>query len=279
MRAGEIRDEPGAHWSQAFTLSGRTAVITGAASGIGGAVAFTLASAGANVVLSDVDEPGLAATARELKQLKEGEVGVVGVRTDVTRRSEVEALVRRAVSEFGRVDVMANLAGAIHDGLVVEADESDLDRVLGVNLKGVYFGCQAAVPVMTEQGTGSIVNMSSSGAFLPFPQLSCYSMSKAAVVALTRVLAVEVGPVGIRVNAVAPGFIEGGMSTRRARNADGTLDEGKMNEERAKVRKRSPLRITGQPDDVANAVLYLASDASRYMTGQVLHPNGGTYMP
>jgi 3-oxoacyl-[acyl-carrier protein] reductase len=229
--------------------------------------------------MSDVDESGLDATARELEELMQGKVGVVGLRTDVTSRAEVEALARRAVSEFGRVDVMANLAGTIHDGLVVETDEADLDRVLAVNLKGVYFGCQAAVPVMTEQGTGSIVNMSSSGAFLSFPQLSCYSMSKTAVVALTRVLAVEVGPVGIRVNAIAPGFIEGGMTMRRARNADGTLDEEKMNEERARWRKRCPLRITGQPADVANAVLYLASDASRYMTGQVLHPNGGTYMP
>jgi 3-oxoacyl-[acyl-carrier protein] reductase len=279
MGAAEIHDDSRAHWSQAFTLSGRTAVITGAASAIGAAVAFTLASAGANVVMSDVDESGLDATARELEELMQGKVGVVGLRTDVTSRAEVEALVRRAVSEFGRVDVMANLAGTIHDGLVVETDEADLDRVLAVNLKGVYFGCQAAVPVMTEQGTGSIVNMSSSGAFLSFPQLSCYSMSKTAVVALTRVLAVEVGPVGIRVNAIAPGFIEGGMTMRRARNADGTLDEEKMNEERARWRKRCPLRITGQPADVANAVLYLASDASRYMTGQVLHPNGGTYMP
>jgi 3-oxoacyl-[acyl-carrier protein] reductase len=260
----------------AFELSGRTAVITGAASDIGAAIALRLAEAGANVVLGDIDEPRMATTAARLAQR---DAGVLSLRTDVTRRADVEALIERAVRDFGRIDVMANIAGIIHDAPVVETDEADLDRVLSVNLKGVYFGCQAAVAAMGDQGSGSIINMASSAGFAPIPQLSCYAISKAGVVALTKVLAVEVGPAGIRVNAIAPGFVEGGMATRRARRPDGTLDEEKMEAERARVRRRNPLRTTGQPADIANTARFLASDASRYLTGQVLHPNGGTYMP
>lgn len=261
---------------KAFDLSGKTAVIAGAASDIGVAIAGCLAAAGAQLVLADVNEPGLS---RASESLADSKHGVMLVPTDVTQRDEVEALVQAAVSEFGRVDVMANIAGIIHDNLVVETEESELDRVIAVNLKGVFFGCQAAVAVMREQHSGSIVNMASSAAFDAMPQLSSYSMSKAAVVALTRVLAAEVGREGIRVNAIAPGFIEGGMAARHARSADGSVDEERLQAIRERVRKRNPLRILGRPQDVANAVLFLASDASRYMTGQVLHPNGGSVMP
>jgi 3-oxoacyl-[acyl-carrier protein] reductase len=260
----------------AFDLSGRTAVIAGAASDIGAAIALRLAAAGANVALGDLDEPRLEATAAALA---EAENGVLSLRTDVTRRADLDALVQRAVRAFGRVDVMANLAGTIHDGPVIETAEADLDRVLAVNLKGVYFGCQAALTAMIDQGSGSIVNMASIAGFTPFPELSCYSISKAGIIALTRVLAAEVGPSGIRVNAIAPGFVEGGMTTRFSRRPDGSVDDEKMEAERLRWRRFSPLRMTGKPEDIANAALFLASDASRYLTGQVLHPNGGAFMP
>jgi 3-oxoacyl-[acyl-carrier protein] reductase len=258
-----------------FDLAGKTAVVTGAARGIGRATALKLASAGANIAMGDVDESGLEATAALLSG--DGSA-VIFARTDVSRRSEVEALVRRATSSFGSVDVMANVAGIIHDSRLVDTAESDLDRILSVNVKGAYFCCQAAATVMLEQGSGSIVNIASSGAFQWIPTLSCYSMSKAAVVALTRVLAAEVGPTGIRVNAIAPGFVETTMGVRHAIGPDGSVDREKAEEVIARERRRNPLRIEGQPEDVANAVLYLASDASRYMTGQVLHLNGGSYM-
>ena len=259
-----------------FDLMGRTAVIVGAGSDIGAATARQLARAGAKIVLGDVDEKRLAATLQLLRAVGND---AFGLRTDVTKRREVDALVRSAVERFGRVDIMANLAGIIHDALVEETEEADLDEILAVNLKGVFFGCQAALGAMRGQGSGSIVNMASSAAFAPYPALAGYSISKAGVVALTRVLAAEVGPDGIRVNAIAPGFIEGGMTTRRARRADGSLDEERMETERTRARRRNPLRTTGRPEDVANAVLYLASDATRYLTGQVLHPNGGALMP
>jgi len=260
----------------AFDLSGRTAVIAGAASDIGTAIARRLAAAGANVVLGDIDESRLEATQTALAQR---ETGVLWLHTDVTRRSDLEALVQRAVQAFGRIDVMANLAGTIADGPVVETEEADLDRVLAVNLKGVFFGCQAAVSAMLGQGSGSIVNMASIAGFAPFPELACYSISKAGIIALTRVLAAEVGPRGIRVNAIAPGFVEGGMTTRFSRRPDGSVDEEKMEAERGRWRRFSPLRTTGVPEDIANTALFLASDASRYLTGQVLHPNGGAFMP
>jgi len=257
-------------------LSDRVAVVVGAASEIGAASAHALAAAGAHIALGDANEGGLAETARRL-----GEAGasVIAQPTDVTRRDQVEALVQRSLSEYGRLDVMANLAGVIHDSLVVDTHEDDLDRILAVNLKGVYFGCQAAVAAMTGRGSGSIINMASSGAFLPIPQLSCYSISKAGVVALTRVLAAEVGPLGLRVNAIAPGFIEGGMTLRHVRNEDGRVDAQDRERVGEKARKRNPLRTTGLPEDVGNMVAFLASDASRYMTGQTLHLNGGSHMP
>ncbi len=262
--------------NRAFDLSGRTAVISGASSAMGDAIAAEYAQAGARLVLGDLAEAGMEATRDRL--LAEGHE-VVCRRTDVTMRAEVDALIELALSRFGQLDVMANIAGVIHDSPVIDTDEADLDRVLAVNLKGVYFGCQAAVRAMQARQSGSIVNMSSSGGFTALPMLSCYSMSKAGVMALTRVLAAEVAASGIRVNAVAPGYVEGGMTTRHARKPDGHLDEEKMERTRTRVRERIPLHTLGTPDDIAHAFLFLASDASRYMTGQVLHTNGGTYMP
>src|SRR5262249_52633634 len=169
-------------------------------------------AAGARVALADVDDAGLGETAAAI-----GAAAALVVRTDVSKRSEVESLVARASAAFGRLDVMANVAGHLHERAVTETEEADLDRVLAVNLKGVFFGCQAAARAMAPQRSGSIVNVSSSAAFEPYPTLSAYSMSKAAVVALTRVLAAELGASGVRVNAVAPGAVETPMGLARAR--------------------------------------------------------------
>lgn len=259
-----------------FDLSERVAIISGASSDMGDAIAKRYAEAGARVVLADIAEAGMERTRSALEDL--GHAAICRV-VDVGRQSEVEALVEFAREHFGGVDVMANIAGIIHDAKVVDMQEQDLDRVLAVNLKGVFFGCQAAARAMLERGSGSIINMASSGGFTPIPMLSAYSMSKAGVVALTRVLAAEVGPGGVRVNAVAPGYVEGGMTQRHVRNDEGEIDAEKLDALRARTRRRNPLGITGLPEDIANAFLFLASDASRYMTGQVIHANGGAYMP
>lgn len=256
----------------AYDLSGRTAVVAGAASEIGAAIARSLAAVGARVVLGDRDAPRLEAVADRVR----ADGGEADARsTDVVSAASIDALVAAAGPQL---DVMVNLAGVIGDSTVETTSDEELDRVIDVNAKGVFLGCRAAVRAMKPHGAGAIVNMASSGAYDPLPGLATYGMSKAAVVSLTRSLAAEVGRHGIRVNAVAPGYVEGGMSARRARRADGTIDEARLESLREQVRQRVPLGCLSQPEDVAQAVLYLATDASRTTTGQVLHPNGGRPM-
>jgi 3-oxoacyl-[acyl-carrier protein] reductase len=197
----------------------------------------------------------------------------------VSRRDDVEALVRDTVAQHGRLDVIANIAGIIHQSAVVDTEETDFDRVLATNLKGVLFGCQSAARVMVEQGSGSIVNMASGAIDTPAPGLVCYAVAKAGVAQLTKTLAAEVGPAGVRVNAVAPGFVITGMTSRHFVRDDGSVDEEARATVIAAMTERAPLGREGEPDDIAHAVLYLASDASSYMTGQVLRPNGGVAMP
>ncbi|HEV3351410.1 MAG TPA: SDR family oxidoreductase [Acidimicrobiales bacterium] len=248
-----------------FRVDGKAAVVTGAASGIGRATAIALSDAGARLVLADRDEDNLDKT---LKMVDEAIV----VPTDVSKKADVDALVASAVSHYGRVDVMANIAGIMGAGGPISSiEEGVLDRVLAVNLKGVFFGVQAALRVMGEQGSGSIVNMASAAIDAPAANLAVYSMAKAGVAMLTRVAAQEGGPLGVRVNCVAPGFVVTPMTQRGEPERQEAVE--------ASMRKRSALGAIGDPDDIANAVLYLASDASRYMTGQTLRPNGGTVMP
>jgi 3-oxoacyl-[acyl-carrier protein] reductase len=260
----------------AFDLTDRVAVVTGAGSGIGQASAVRLAEAGATVICADLDGDGAAITADRIHTAG----GLADVATvDVTRRDEVEDLVAGAVERHGRLDVMANVAGIIQRSTVLETDEADLDRVLAVNLKGVFFGCQAAGRTMADQGRGSIVNMASAAVDQPADGLVCYGMAKAALVQLTKVVAVELGPRGVRANAVAPGFIVTPMTNRAWINEDGTEDEEAKAAFTGVMAKRTPLRTVGEPDDIAYAVVYLAADASRFVTGQILRPNGGVAMP
>lgn len=261
---------------RAFSLERRSAVITGAASGIGRQTAITLAQAGAHVVLADIDEAGLAET-RSVVEACDGRVSTRQV--DITDRAAVEALADFAVEAAGRIDIWANIAGVILAVPIVDAREDQIDRLIDVNLKGTYWGCAAAAQRMTAQGSGSIVNISSAGADFPAPGLSIYAMTKSAVSMLTRTLAHEVGPFGVRANAIAPGFIDTPMIAYRYSTPDGGVDQAKkaaILEDRA---KGSVLGITGEASDIAYAILYLASDAARFVTGQVLRPNGGVAMP
>jgi len=248
-----------------FRVDGKVALVTGAASGIGQASAVALSDAGARLVLVDRDEENLEKT---LKMVDEAIV----VPTDVSKQADVAAAVDQAVSHYGRLDVMANVAGVMGaGGPITSIEEAALDRVLAVNLKGVFFGVQAALRVMSEQGSGSIINMASAAIDAPAANLAVYSMAKAGVAMLTRVAAVEGGPRGVRVNCVAPGFVVTPMTQRGTAEQMATVEAG--------MRKRSALGAVGDPEDIANAVLYLASDASRYVTGQTVRPNGGTIMP
>ena len=259
-----------------FSLAGRTSVITGAASGIGREMALTFARAGADVVLADVDAAGLAETARLAQDLGAKAVEAV---TDVTRRDQVDALVATALSRFARLDVMANVAGIIRNGSVIDTSEEELDAVLAVNLKGVFFGCAAAARAMAERGGGSIINLASAGMDMPAPGLASYAMSKAAVAMLTRTLAVEMGGKQVRVNTIAPGFIDTPMTSRHFTGPGGEVDERARDELWQARAAQAPLGEIGRPADIALAALYLASDAARFVTGQVLRPNGGVVMP
>lgn len=260
----------------AHDLTGRVAIVTGAASGIGRASALRLAEAGATVVCADLDEAGAEETRARIRH--RGELADA-VAVDVTDREAVDALVAGAVDRHGRLDVMANIAGIIITNPVVDISEGEFDKITAVNLKGPFFGCQAAARHMVGQGSGSIINMVSAAIDAPAPNLAGYGMTKAALAQLTRVLAREVGPSGVRVNAIAPGFVISEMTTRNFTDGEGNVDQGLKAEVENRMSKGVALRRVGQPDDIAFAVVYLASDASSFMTGQIVRPNGGAAMP
>jgi 3-oxoacyl-[acyl-carrier protein] reductase len=261
---------------ESFRVDGKVAVVTGAGSGIGRSTALALAGAGATVVCADVNGDTARATADDI-----GTHGgtAEGVSLDVSVRTEVDALAQRVAAERGGIHVWCNIAGIMVEGPFLDAPEEDLDRILAVNLKGVFFGCQAAGRIMvTQPEGGSIINASSAAADAPSPNIVSYAICKAGVVQMTKSLAVEVGKKKVRVNAVAPGFVLTGMTGRYFVRPDGTVDEAMQEAVVAPMRKFTPLRSIGEVEDIAAAFLYLASDASRFMTGQVLRPNGGVAM-
>jgi NAD(P)-dependent dehydrogenase (short-subunit alcohol dehydrogenase family) len=249
----------------AYDLTGRTAFVTGAAGGIGRASAVLLAEAGATVHCADVDTQGLHETATFIK----AEGGTAHThRLDVTDREQL----RRAIASCEHLDVLAAIAGIMHSSPVLETRDEDLDRVLNVNFKGVLYACQEAARLMIARGTrGSIVTMASGAVDTGGPGLLCYGVAKAAVVQLTKTLATEVGRHGIRVNAVAPGWIRTPMTDRHEGEAQARTE--------ALMARMAPLGRVGEPQDVAHTVLYLASDAASFTTGQILRPNGGVTMP
>ena len=260
----------------AFDLTGRVAVVTGAGSGIGRGSAVRLAEVGATVVCTDVAADNAEATAASIREAG-GEA--TSVPADVTRQADVDDLVAGVVRDHGRLDVMANVAGIIITNRLLDVSEEELDKVLAVNMKGVFFGCQAATRQMVEQGSGSIINMASAAIDAPAPNLVSYGMAKAAITQLTKILATDVGPKGVRVNAIAPGFIMTEMTTRHFTDAEGNVDPAAKEEVANRMTRGVALRRVGEPDDIAWAVVYLASDASSFMTGQIVRPNGGAAMP
>lgn len=259
-----------------FGLDGRIAVVTGAASGIGRETARVLAEAGAQVVISDIDENGLARTAALVEQAGGH---ALSTRANVACRSDVDALAERAISHFGEMDIWVNCAGAILSRPILETAEEEVDRLIAINVKGVYWGCAAAGRAMMGKGSGSIVNISSGGGEAPVAGLSIYSLTKAAVNMLTRTVAKEFGPFGVRANAVAPGWVDTPMGLHSFRDESGAVSAERREEALQSRASVSPLGLTGTPRDIALAVLYLASDASRFVTGQILRPNGGVAMP
>ena len=246
-------------------LQGKVAIVTGAASGIGRAAAKALAAEGARVLIADVDEGG-ERVAEEIRRV--GDEGHFR-HTDVRSSEDVQAVVRDAVERYGRLDVMVNNAGVAIGGAAGEMSEEDWNRVIDVNLTGVWRGMRFAIPEMLKSGGGSIVNTSSVQSEVGFLGWSGYAASKGGINALTRQAAVEYAPKGIRVNAIIPGTIMTEMNERIMRDSDdpdGVMDAW---------RSLHPMGRVGQPEEVAAAVVFLASDESSFVTGELLRVDGG----
>jgi NAD(P)-dependent dehydrogenase (short-subunit alcohol dehydrogenase family) len=240
-----------------FDLSGKVAIVTGGTKGLGHAIAMTYAYYGAKLVVASRHQEDCDSVAAEIKEMG-GEA--IGIRTDVQSPDELRALVDGSLEAFGALDILVNNAGVAVTKSILDTDETEYDRVLQSNLRSVYFGSQAAARAMKERGSGRIINMASIGGLNGNYCLSTYGASKAAIVNLTKSMAVEWGKFGILVNAICPGYV------RTDLNAE-NLDDPAFRE---KTLKRIPLRRFGETREVAAVALFLASDASSIMTGSVL---------
>ena len=238
-------------------LKDRVAIITGGARGIGLATAQKFLQEGAKVVIADLEEDLVQQVATELGE------GALGIRVNVVERASVDALMEKVRAELGRIDILVNNAGVIRDAQLLKMEEKDFDFVVSVNLKGVFNCTQSVAPTMVEQGSGVILNASSVvGIYGNFGQTN-YVATKAGVIGMTKTWARELGKKGIRVNAVAPGFIETRMTEGIPEKVMDTLNS------------RVSLRRMGKPEEIANAYLWLASDESSYVTGHILSVDGG----
>jgi 3-oxoacyl-[acyl-carrier protein] reductase len=244
-------------------FKGQVGIVTGGTRGIGKAIAAALAQKGVNLVV--------AARTREAAQevaasLSTQSVKVLGMKLDVSNAEEVEKVFEETRKEFGRVDILVNNAGITKDGLLMRMREDAWDAVMDINLKGVFLCSREAIKDMTRQRYGRIINITSVAAFMGNPGQANYSASKAGIVGFTKTVAREYAVRGVTVNAVAPGFIETAMTDVLPVNIK---DE---------MKKLIPLGRFGTVDDVAQAVVFLASPDAAYITGQVIHVNGGMYM-
>ncbi len=241
-----------------FGLEGRVAIVTGGAQGIGEACVRRLRKEGAQVVIADV--------ASEAGNRLAGETGAAFVHTDVGNKMHVDAMVAKTLQMHGRVDILVNNAGIFKAAPFLEVTEADFDAVLRVNLKGAFLVGQAVAREMARQGGGTIVNMSSVNGVLAIPSIASYNVSKGGINQLTRVMALALADHGIRVNAVAPGTI----ATELAAQSVLTSEEARL-----KILSRTPMKRLGEPAEIADVVCWLASDASSYVTGEIVTVDGG----
>ena len=238
-----------------FDMTGRTAIVTGGTKGLGYGIAVALAYYGVNVLLTSRHQDECDKAADKIRDMG---ANAIGFQTDVSDPAQIETMVKKAVDEFGSLDIMVNNAGMAVTKFVVDVTREDYDRVMDANLRSVYFGCQAAAKQMIEQGKGgAIVNVASIGGLKGSNALSTYGASKAAVLNLTKSFAIEWGRYGIRVNAVCPGYVKTAMNAKQLEDP----------EYAKKTLKGIPLKRFGEVNEVASVVAFLASDASSIMTG------------
>jgi len=243
-------------------LNGKVALVTGGSQGIGKTISLKLASMGADIAICSVPDKGVDVE-QEIKALGRNAKAYI---TDVSNKAQVESLVEDVLSEFGKVDVLVNNAGITRDNLTIRMSEEDFDKVIAINLKGVFSVSQAIAKSMMKSGGGTIVNISSVIGLHGNAGQANYSASKAGVIGLTKSFAKELAKRNIRVNAVAPGFIQTAMT-------DVLSDKVKET-----ILQQVPLSRLGRPEEVAQAVAFLASDMSSYITGQVIVIDGGLFI-
>jgi 3-oxoacyl-[acyl-carrier protein] reductase len=246
-------------------LKGKVAVVTGSRRGIGRAIALALAGAGANLVVCDLvmNDGKLNGVAEEIKRLGRHSLAL---KVDVSRRADVEEMVQRAVSQFGRIDILVNCAGVwIAGQTLLDCNEEDWNKVIDVNLKGTYLCCQAAGKVMLKQKSGNIINLSSQVGLHSSPALGAYSISKAGIIMLTKQLALELANDNIRVNALAPGIVK----------TDFNIDLWKDPKGAKQIAGSIPLGRMAEPEEIASLALFLTSDEAGYITGAVIPIDGG----
>lgn len=244
-------------------MTGQIAIVTGGGRGIGKAISIALAKRGVNVIVVGTNLEIAIETSLELQNMG---VRSIAIRGDVSNFQDVKDVFSRTIDEFGRVDILVNNAGITRDNLIIRMKDEEWDRVIDVNLKGTFLCCREAIKAMLKQKYGRIVNISSIVGFMGNIGQANYSASKAGIVGLTKTIAKEYANRGITVNAVAPGFITTSMTE--------SIPENIKNE----MLRSIPMGRFGSPDDVASAVVFLASPEAGYITGQVLHVNGGMYM-
>jgi 3-oxoacyl-[acyl-carrier protein] reductase len=244
-------------------FKGQVAIVTGGGRGIGRAIAEGLAMKGVNLAIADIDSDMAIKTASDISA---SGVKAIGIKLDVSNPEEVKKVFNEIKKEFNRIDILINNAGITRDGLMIRMKDEDWDSVIAINLKGVFLCSREAIKDMSQRRYGRIVNVSSVAAFMGNPGQANYSASKAGIVGLTKTAAKEYASRGITVNAVAPGFIKTAMTDVLPENV------------KEEMKKLIPLGRFGTVEDVSNAVIFLASPESGYITGQVIHVNGGMYM-
>lgn len=245
-------------------LEGKTAIVTGGSRGIGRAICIALAKEGANIVTCYAH--GAESTLETVKLCEEYGVKAVAVKADVAVADDVEALVAKAKEDFGTVDILVNNAGITKDNLMLKMTEEDFEQVIDTNLKGAFLCVKNASKIMIKQRSGKIINISSVVGVSGNAGQVNYAASKAGLIGMTKSVAKELASRGITSNAVAPGFIETDMTAK--------LPETVIEE----MKKTIPMKSSGKPEDVANLVVFLASDEARYITGQVICVDGGMAM-
>ena len=242
-------------------LSGKVAIVTGSGRGIGRAIALKLAEVGATIVINDIGEASpVDSVAGEIKAMNRESLAILA---DVSLSSDVNRLVETTIATYGRVDILVNNAGITRDQLVLRMSDEDWDKVINVNLKSVFLCTRAVLRHMIKQRWGRIINITSIVGIVGNPGQANYASAKAGIIGFTRTIAREVASRGITTNAIAPGFIDTGMTQQ--------LEE----KQRQELIRRIPINYLGTPRDVAEAVAFLASEEARYITGQVLNVDGG----